>query len=150
MVINHAKMKYDCIVNIDTTKISFNNEIPDKVIRMSKIEKNLFNKIFNKVKENFDDKNEDWMLNINVFEPNFEGSDDFIRNEIKTYFLDYLINLSLVIEMINTSNDDKRNILIDNLNENKEEIDTDEEIEDENIKKNNNISKKISSIYVII
>jgi hypothetical protein len=144
MVINHGKMKYDCVVNIDTNKISFNNDIPEKVIKMSKVEKNLYNKIYNKVKGNFDDKNEYWMLNINVAEPNFEGSDDFIRNEIKYYFCDYLINLSLVIEVVNGPNEDKNNLLMANMNDNKEEIDTDEENEEENVKKNNNLSKHIS------
>ena len=139
MVINHGKIKYDCVVNLDTNKITVTNDIPEKVIKMSKVEKELFNKIYNKVKENFDEKNEDWMVNINVFEPNFEGSDDFIRNEMKNYFYDYLINISLVINVINDTIDGKNSINMAILNENKEEIveiDTDEENEEELVKKN--------------
>jgi hypothetical protein len=41
MVINHGKIKYDCVVNIDTNKISINNEIPEKILKMSKTEKKL-------------------------------------------------------------------------------------------------------------
>jgi len=140
MVINHGKIKYDCVVNLDTNKITVTNDIPEKAIKMSKIEKELFKNIYNKVKENFDEKNEDWMVNINVFEPNFEGSDDFIRNEMKNYFYDYLINLSLAINVINETNDDKNNMNIALLNENKDEkleIDSDEEHEEESVKKNN-------------
>lgn len=101
MVINHNKIKYDCIVNIDTGKISLNGEFSEKVLKPSKEEKNIVNSIISKVKTNFDDKNENWMVNMNLYEPIFEGSDDFIRNEFKNYFYDFLTNFSLAMEVAN-------------------------------------------------
>jgi hypothetical protein len=66
----------------------------------------IFNSIYNKIKNNFDDKNEKWMVNMNMYEPTFEGSDDFIRNEFKNYFYEFFINLSLSVQISNNMGDD--------------------------------------------
>lgn len=111
MVLNHNKIKYDCVINIDTLKIQFNNEIQEKILKISKLEKTIYSNIFNKLKNNFDDKSESWMVNMNAYEPIFEGSDDFIRNEFKNYFFDLLTNMSLVIQLC--SNNSNINLILD-------------------------------------
>jgi hypothetical protein len=138
MVVTNAKLKFDCVVNIDTQKITFAHEVTEKTIKMSKEEKYTYHSILNKVKNNFDDKNENWMLNMNSFEPNFEGSDDYIRNEIKNYFYDFFIDLSLAIQVANSTNDDKNNFYLAILNNKKDDDgdSTDEENESDVNRKN--------------
>jgi hypothetical protein len=128
MVLNHNKIKYDCIVNIDTGKITFNSETPEKILKTTKEEKVIYNNILNKIKSNFDDKNETWLVNMNLYEPVFEGSDDFIRNEFKSYFFDFLVNVSLAMQIANyTSNDSIHLAILSDCDENMIETDSDEE-----------------------
>lgn len=141
LVLNHGKMKYDLTVNIDTGKIIMNSEIPDKILKTTKEEKYIYNTIYNKIKDNFNDKEEDWMVNNNLYDPNFEGSDDYIRNEFKNYFYDFLINFSLSMQIINNSNEEN-SLQLSILSENIEkEVLTDEDIEDTETQSKTNLSK---------
>jgi hypothetical protein len=138
IVMNHSKVKFDAIVNIDTQKIQFFNMEgnAERIFKISKDEKNLFNSIFNKLKSNFVEKDENWMINLNSYEPTFEGSDDYIRNEFKNYFYNLLINTSLAIQIINNENEENElhlSILNDNRNsgDSKDKEDTsDDEYDD--------------------
>jgi hypothetical protein len=130
MVLNNNKIKYDCIVNIDTFKITFNNEINEKVLKISKLEKTIYSNIYNKLKTNFDDKCESWMVNMNAYEPIFEGSDDFIRNELKNYFFEFLTSMSLVIQLC--SNNSNINLIFDG-EENKNNNSSEEEDENTHV-----------------
>jgi hypothetical protein len=101
IVLNNSKIKYDVIINLDTGKITFNEgTLPEKIIKSTKYEKTVFNSIYNKLKDGFKDENENWMVNMNLCELDFEGSDDYIRNEIKNYFYNFLINFSLAYQTI--------------------------------------------------
>lgn len=142
MVLNHNKIKYDCIVNIDTGKITF-SEVPEKILKTTKEEKVIYNNIFNKIKSNFDEKNETWLINMNLYEPVFEGSDDFIRNEFKTYFFDFLVNVSLAMQIANYNlNDSIQLSSISEIDENMIETDSDEEQSVNNDNENTNKKKR--------
>ena len=45
------------------------------------------------------------MINLNYYDPDFEGSDDYIRNEMKNYFYNFLIDVSLALEISGKKND---------------------------------------------
>jgi hypothetical protein len=132
MVVNHNKLKNDVIVNLDTGKILIATEIPEKVLKMSKEEKSVYNRIYNKIKTNFNDSTEDWVINMSYFEPIFDGSDDFIRNEIKTYFYDFVINLDLLIEIVNSTNREEEsfNLIVDSTEGDEYSEDSDEELQE--------------------
>jgi hypothetical protein len=135
MVLNHNKIKYDCVVNIDTNKITINSSIHEKVLKITKEEKLIFTRIYNKLKSNYDDKNETWMVNMNMYEPVFEGSDDFIRNEFKAYFLDFFTNVSLSLHICNNS--PELQVIPLNICENDEKLEaSSDEVDDEDSKNN--------------
>ena len=119
IVLDNNKMKYDLIINIDTQKIIFSKDIPDKIYKNSKEEKNIVNSIITKLKQNFDEKNETWMVNLHNHDPNFEGSDDYIRNTLRNYFFNLMIDLSLTKQLIKNSKnkDDSKELSLDHLND---------------------------------
>ena len=119
IVLDNNKIKYDLIINIDTQKIIFSKDIPDKIYKNSKEEKNIVNSIITKLKQNFDEKNETWMVNLHNHDPNFEGSDDYIRNTLRNYFFNLMIDLSLTKQLIKNSKnkDDSKELSLDHLND---------------------------------
>ena len=119
IVLDNNKMKYDLIINIDTQKIIFSKDIPDKIYKNSKEEKNIVNSIITKLKQNFDEKNETWMVNLHNHDPNFEGSDDYIMNTLINYFFNLMIDLSLTKQLIKNSKnkDDSKELSLDHLND---------------------------------
>jgi hypothetical protein len=137
MVVNHNKLKNDVIVNLDTGKILIATEIPEKLLKMSKEEKNVYNKIYNQIKTNFNDCTEDWVINMSYTGHVFDGSDDFIRNEIKSYFFDFLINLDLLIEIVNSTNKEEEcfNLIVDSIEDDYSE-EEDEELQEKKKSKN--------------
>lgn len=100
IVLDNNKMKYDLVINLDTNKIIFNNEIPEKIYKTSKEEKNVISSVISKLKSNFNEKNEDWLVNMQDYDPNFEGSDDYIRNTFKNYFFNMVVDMSLAKQVI--------------------------------------------------
>jgi hypothetical protein len=120
IIMNHNKIKYDLIINLDTNKINFNNEIPEKIYKNTKDEKNLITEILGKLKDNYNDKEENWMVNMQKIESNFIGSDDYIRNLFKNYFFEMMINFSLTKQIIKNFKIDKNNK--DNMLDSKEPL----------------------------
>jgi hypothetical protein len=141
MVVGHNKLKNDVIINLDTGKILISNDIPEKLLKMSKEEKNVYNKIYNKIKSNYNDATEDWLINMSYSETIFDGSDDFIRNEFKNYFYELLISTDLLIEIIHSTNKDEEsfNLIVDSNNESEGS----EEEDEEQIEKKKSISSLI-------
>jgi len=93
-------MKYDLIINLDTNKIIFSNEIPEKIYKNSKEEKHIISSVISKLKSNFNEKTEDWLVNMQDYDPNFEGSDDYIRNTFKNFFFNMVVDLSLAKQVV--------------------------------------------------
>lgn len=137
-------MKYDLIINLDTNKLTFSNDIPEKIYKNSKEEKHIINSIITKLKNNFNDKNEAWMVDMQDCDPNFEGSDDYIRNTFKTYFFNMVIDMSLTKQIVKNAinNEVSKDLILEN-NENKfkSEILTDEDSDDNESSSNNNSGK---------
>ncbi len=132
MMLNHNKIKFDVAINLDTQKILISNDIPEKYLKMSKEEKITYNNIFNKIKDNYKE-DETWMVSMNYYEPKFDGSDDFIRNEMKNYFYKFFTNFDLLINLIN-SNGEGLNLNIEEHTSEAEDI-SDNESEGEDKKK---------------
>jgi hypothetical protein len=130
MMLNHNRIKFDVAINLDTQKIMIANEIPEKYLKMSKSDKFTYNNIFNKIKDNYKEE-ETWMVSMNYFEPIFDGSDDFIRNEMKNYFNKFLIDFELLVNLIN-SDGEHLNLKIE---ENGSESEDENESEGEDKKK---------------
>ena len=100
LILKMSKLKIDCIVNIDEKKISCVNEHLEKVIKCSKKEKKIIQNVIANLKENnFKYENDNWITNLNINNSNFTGSDDYIRNEFKHYFFDFLINIALSLKI---------------------------------------------------
>ncbi len=154
IVMDSNKIKYDLIVNLDTNKITFSNEVPEKIYKNSKEEKNIINSIISKLKGNFDEKNEEWLVNMHNYDPNFEGSDDYIRNTFKNYFYNIIIDLSLTKQIIRNafSGENNKDIVLDQSNENKlkSEILTDDDSDDNDEKVNGNNSGKFIFYFSLI
>ena len=129
IVLGNNKLKFDAVINLDTHKITINdNNVNSACIKISKLEKNIFNKIYDKIKDNFKEEKENWMINLNYYDPDFEGSDDYIRNEIKNYFYNFFVDVSLSMEISGknydsesptfTVNKNKNTIQLENLDNN--------------------------------
>ena len=105
IVLGNNKLKFDAIINLDTHKIEIKDSVNSSHIKISKVEKTIFNKIYDKIKDNFKEEKENWMINLNYYDPDFEGSDDYIRNEIKNYFYSFLLDISLSMEISSRNHD---------------------------------------------
>lgn len=128
MMLNHNRIKFDVAINLDTQKIMISNDLSEKYVKMSKEDKLAYNKIFNKIKDNYQD-DETWMVSMNYFEPVFGGSDDFIRNEMKSYFYKFLIDFDLLINLIR-SDGENLNLKADDGNDSEDVSDYESEGED--------------------
>ncbi len=129
MMLNHNRIKFDIAINLDTQKIMISNDIPEKYLKMSKEDKNIYNKVFNTIKDNYKE-DEAWMISMNYFEPMFDGSDDFIRNEIKNYFFKLITDFDLLINLINSDGENLNLKIEENGNESEEVSDHESEGED--------------------
>ena len=152
---NNSKIKYDVIINLDTNKISFNElTLPEKLIKTSKYEKNLFTSIYNKLKDNFKEENENWMVNMNLCELDFEGSDDYIRNEFKNYFNNFLINFSLAYHTISNNNTNNKKLNFEIVAGDKNNQNSDDEKETKNYLSDDNYAssneKELSNHLLIL
>lgn len=135
IVVDNNKIKYDLIINLDINKISFANEIPEKIYKNSKEEKTILSSIFAKLKNNFNEKSEDWLVNMQDNDPNFEGSDDYIRNTFKNYFFNIVVDLSLAKQVIRNAyiGDTGKDLMLDSnhdLSKIKSEVLSDEDSDD--------------------
>ena len=106
--------KVDLLINIDSNKImTFLNKNENKnknkidimekkeISEDTKIEKELYNSILNKLKENdINYSNTSWLNNNEVD----DEIDEYIRSEFKKYFKDLLIQLSLCFNIVNKNN----------------------------------------------
>ena len=150
IVLNNSKIKYDLVINLDTGKIIFNeNTLPEKIIKPTKFEKNLFSTIHNKIKDNFKDENENWMVNMNLCELDFEGSDDYIRNEFKNYFYTFFINFSLAYHTINNTSTNHKKLNFEIVANDKNNSDDEKEGRSSSISddgNNNQNEKELSKI----
>ena len=116
LFLNYKKLEYDCLINIDEGKIVYNKNLKKNKLKISKCEKEIYKKILesinlnqnnfefkyellnnnnkkNNIKENNNNNNE------NVDENNFNDfktSDDYLRNLFKSYFMDFLADISLI------------------------------------------------------
>jgi hypothetical protein len=100
IVLDNNKIKYDLIINLDTNKIIFSSEMPEKIYKNSKEEKHIISSVISKLKSNFNEKTEDWLVNMQDYDPNFEGSDDYIRNTFKNFFFNMVVDLSLAKQVV--------------------------------------------------
>ena len=141
MILNHTKIKFDIAINLDSHKIMISNEIPEKLLKITKNEKNVYSVIYNKMKDHYNE-DENWLINMNNYDSVFEGSDDFIRNEFKNYFYEFIINFDLLIFLINNKEDTMNSII------NEEDIEAEEECSDKE-SDNNESDKKKSYIIKI-
>ena len=103
--------KYDLLINIDTGKISINNNLNKDIFEISKNEKKLYQLINNKFKTlNLKFEKEFWINSLKEINDNKTNEneifilDDFIRNEFKNYFTEFLSDLDLSINIIKTPN----------------------------------------------
>lgn len=100
LILKMKKLKIDCIVNIDEKKITCVNEHVEKILKCSKKEKKIVQSLLTNLKENnFKYESDNWITNLNINNSNFTGNDDYIRNELKNYFFEFLINLSLSLKI---------------------------------------------------
>lgn len=137
IVLDNNKMKYDLIINLDTNKIIFSNDIPEKIFKNSKEEKHIITSVISKLKSNFNEKEEDWLVNMQNYDPNFEGSDDYIRNSFKNYFFNMVVDLSLAKQVIKSASNGEtgKDLVLDSnhdSNKIKSEIHSDEDSDDNN------------------
>ena len=107
LFLNYNKLHFDCIINIDEEKITFNPKFNMNLIKKSKIEKNLYKEISNicQFKENENIISDNWMINNSTEMSNsenstlFKGSDDHLRNIFFNYLNQLLKNISLIIHI---------------------------------------------------
>ena len=94
--------KVDLMINIDKMEIiPFYKKNNKEIFECTKEEKDMFNIIENKLKDNNVNYNNTNWLNINEID---DEIDDFIRNEFTKYFKDLLIKLSLIQNIVNKNN----------------------------------------------
>ena len=94
--------KVDLMINIDKMEIiPFYKKNNKEIFECTKEEKDMFNIIENKLKDNNVNYNNTNWLNSNEID---DEIDDFIRNEFTKYFKDLLIKLSLIQNIVNKNN----------------------------------------------
>ena len=107
LFLNYNKLHFDCIINIDEEKITFNPNLDMILIKKSKNEKQLYKEISNicQFKENENIISDNWMVNNSTEILNsenstlFKGSDDHLRNIFFNYLKQLLTNISLIIHI---------------------------------------------------
>jgi len=153
IILNNNKIKYDLVINLDTNKITFNSDIPEKIYKNSKEEKCIMNSVISKLKNNFNEKCEDWLVNMQDYDPNFEGSDDYIRNTFKNYFYNMVIDLSLTKQIIKNaySGENNKDLLLENYNDTSKinsEVLSDDDSDHDNSEINGYNNGNNSGIYI--
>ena len=96
LLLNYNKIEFDCIINLDEDKITFNKNINMNLFNMGKRE----NLIMKKLLEN----------NENI--SSFEGSDDYIRGIFIKYITSFLSDISLAQHIINENEFDNETKLL--------------------------------------
>lgn len=102
LLLSSNYLKCDCIINIDTCKIIISKDINERLTKLSKLEKKLYKYIMSRC--NKQEKNNDsWIIGESSFQSQYEGSDDYLRNEFKSYIVNFLFDISLVVKLIRFS-----------------------------------------------
>lgn len=106
IVYQSKKLNADLLINIDTGSFDINEK--SKALWsenfVSKQEKELYNRLAVQLKSNIigaeeDGSSDSWMLSSSQF----DARDDFIRNEFKVYFFNFLSDIALVSEILKSS-----------------------------------------------
>ena len=121
LLLNYRKIDYDCVINLDENKITFNKKINSDLLNSGKKEHSLMDIIYKECKYLFEDNaeedlNDTWMLDKEENKtktkkskkrkksiylrdtsdlPSFSGSDDYIRNIFKKYITNFLSDIHL-------------------------------------------------------
>ena len=109
LLLNYNKLQYDCIINLDEGKITYNQKLNQNLIKNSKNEKNIFKQISTicQFKKNEKIVSDNWMINNsseNSSTPqliSFEGSDDYLRKIFIEYLTNFLCDIALITHISN-------------------------------------------------
>ncbi len=106
-----SNKKYDLLINIDIGKIKINKHLNKDIFENSKCEKKIYHLINSKFKNlNLKFEKEIWINSLNeinynkINENELFSLDDYIRNEFKNYFIYFLSDLDLSLNLIKTPN----------------------------------------------
>ena len=130
LLMNYNKIEFDCVINLDDDKITFNKKLNMSVLNMGKKENLLMKKLKKECKslfdmDNSDDMDDNWMLDKDEAKNNktkiskkkkekmkiyseqnieskffFEGSDDYIRGIFLKYITNFLSDIQLTQHII--------------------------------------------------
>lgn len=102
LLLSNNYLKCDCIINIDTNKIAVSKDINERLTKLSKLEKKLYKYILSHCNKQ-EINNDSWIIGESTFQSQYEGSDDYLRNEFKSYIINFLFDMSLVFKLIRFS-----------------------------------------------
>ena len=129
LLLNYNKIEFDCVINLDEDKITFNKKLNSNLLNMGKKENTLMKKLKKECKslfdmDNSDDMDDNWMLykedqkpkgkvpkkkekmkiylenNIENKFLSFEESDDYIRGIFLRYITNFLSDIQLTQHII--------------------------------------------------
>ena len=133
LLMNYNKIEFDCIINLDDDKITFNKKLNMNLFNMGKKENSIMKKLKKECKslfdmDNSDDMDDNWMLDKEETKQNkgkiskkkkekmkiyseqniesrffFEGSDDYIRGIFLKYITNFLSDIQLTQHIISDS-----------------------------------------------
>ena len=113
-----SNKKYDLLIDFDTGKIIMNKHLNKDIFENSKCEKKIYNLIHSKFKSlNLKFEKETWINSLKeinydkINENELFTLDDYIRNQFKNYFINFLSDLDLSLNLIKTSNFSLINLL---------------------------------------
>ena len=113
-----SNKKYDLLIDFDTGKIIMNKHLNKDIFENSKYEKKIYNLIHSKFKSlNLKFEKETWINSLKeinydkINENELFTLDDYIRNQFKNYFINFLSDLDLSLNLIKTSNFSLINLL---------------------------------------
>lgn len=105
MIKGHKKAKPDIIINLDQQKIEIFEEKLKKALSLNDKEKEFINAIIKKVSFNISEDEKKSLRNFELLKslnPEWEGSEDWIRQEFSKYFKTMLSELALFISYLKT------------------------------------------------
>lgn len=105
------KLKIDCLVEIDSQKITLNETnctLNEKVFKHSKKEKKILTLIQTKLKDiNIKYEQDNWISDLNINTNNdFGRTDDYLIKLLQNYFYEFLINIALAIKITKNANEE--------------------------------------------
>ena len=133
LLMNYNKIEFDCVINLDDDKITFNKKLNMNLLNMGKKENSIMKKLKKECKslfdmDNSDDMDDNWMLDKEETKQNkgkiskkkkekmkiyseqniesrffFEGSDDYIRGIFLKYITNFLSDIQLTQHIISDS-----------------------------------------------